>query len=213
MKLHCIRSRGLAALALALAAAHVSAQPADGVLDPTFADEGIAIVGFDTLPGSPVDIALDSVVDSFNRIYLVGTVNTTGGQRIGITRLRADGTLDTNYGPQDVGLVIAPEQLGFSISGVSAAIDLQGRLLIGGTVTTNGNDDFAVCRFDIDGSLDAFPNGLQCVKVAFDLETGDKSDILHDIAVQPDGKIVMVGSAVYNTSQTRLALARLDTNG
>lgn len=213
MKLHCILSRGLAATILALAAAHVAAEPADGVLDPTFADDGIAIVGFDTLPGNPIDIALDSVVDSFNRIYLVGTVMTSDGQRIGITRLRADGTLDTNYGPQDVGLVVAPEELGFSLSGVSAAIDLQGRLLIGGTVTKNGNDDFAVCRFGIDGSLDAFPNGLQCVSIAFDLETGNKSDILRDIAVQPDGKIVMVGSAVYNTSQTRLAIARLDTNG
>jgi uncharacterized delta-60 repeat protein len=207
--------RSAVAAVLGLAAASAAAAPADGVLDPTFADEGKATIGFDIAASSPLDLALDAVTDSFGRIYLVGVVNTDLGQRIGITRLRRNGTLDTNYGPDDVGLVVAPEQAGFSLTGVSAAIDAQGYLLVGGTVTTAGNDDFAVCRFDVDGSLAAFPNGFQCVKVAFDLtgQQGTKSDVLRDIAVQPDGKIVLVGSANFNSTITRLAVARLDTNG
>ena len=216
MNLHRNRLRGLAAATLfALSAGHAAAEPADGVLDPTFGNEGITMVAFDTAAANPIDIALDAVVDGFGRTYLVGTVMTTDGQRIGITRLRANGTVDTNYGPDDVGLVVAPEQLGFSLTGVSAALAPDGRLLVGGTLTTNGNDDFALCRFDIDGSLDAFPNGLQCVKVAFDLNGvgGDKADVLGDIAVQPDGEIVMVGSANFSDISTRLAMARLDTNG
>jgi uncharacterized delta-60 repeat protein len=216
MNLHPNRLRGLAAATiLGLSASHVAAEPADGVLDPTFGNEGITMVAFDTAAGNPIDIALDAVADSFGRTYLVGIVMTTDGQRIGITRLRPDGTVDTNYGPDDVGLVVAPEQLGFSLTGVSAALAPDGRLLVGGTLTTGGNDDFALCRFDIDGSLDAFPNGLQCLKVAFDLDgtNGNKSDVLHDIAVQPDGKIVMVGSAVFSPIQTRSAVARIDTQG
>jgi uncharacterized delta-60 repeat protein len=216
MNLHYNRLRGFAAATiLGLAATHAAAEPADGVLDPTFGDEGITTVAFDIAAANPIDVALDAVADSFGRTYLVGIVTTTDGQRIGITRLRPDGTVDTNYGPDDVGLVVAPEQLGFSLTGVSAAIAPDGRLLVGGTLTTNGNDDFALCRFDVDGSLDAFPNGLQCVKVAFDLsgEGSNESDVLGDIAVQPDGKIVMVGSAVFNSVTTRLAAARLDTNG
>ena len=212
MNMPCKRSRGLAATILALAAAHAAAEPADGVLDPTFGDEGITTVAFDIAAANPIDLALDAVADSFGRTYLVGVVMTTDGQRIGITRLRTDGTLDTNYGPDDVGLVVAPEQLGFSLTGVSAALDPQGKLLVGGTLTTNGNDDFALCRFDVDGSLDAFPNGLQCVKVAFDLG-GTNDDTLRDIAVQSDGKIVMAGSAGFSAELIEGAVARLDTNG
>jgi uncharacterized delta-60 repeat protein len=159
-----------------------------------------------------MDLVLDTVVDGFGRVHLVGVVNTTHGQRIGIARLRSDGTLDENYGPDDVGLVVAPEQLGFSLTGVSAAFDAQGRLLVAGTLTTAGNDDFAVCRFTIDGALTAFPNGFQCVKVAFDLGGGN-DDVLRGIAVQPDGRIVMAGSAHDTASRDIAALARLDTNG
>ena len=206
----------VAAVAAGLAAGAASAEaPADGVLDPTFADAGKAVVGFDISAASPIDHAMDSVVDAFGRVYLVGTVMTSAGARIGITRLRQNGSLDEGYGPDDVGLVVAPEQLGFSLTGIAAALDPQGNLLVGGTVTTDGNDDFGLCRFNIDGSLSAFPNGLQCIKVAFDLDGtgGNQSDVLHDIAVQSDGKILMVGSAVYSATNTRAAVARIDTQG
>lgn len=204
--------RGSIAALFGLAAGVASATPADGVLDPSFADEGKATIAFDIAAANPLDLALDTVTDGFGRVYLIGIVTTNAGQRIGIARLCQNGTLDTNYGPDDVGLVVAPEQAGFSLTGVSAAIDAQGYLLVGGTVTTAGNDDFAVCRFDIDGSLAAFPNGLQCVRVAFDL-AGPDADVLGDIAVQADGKIVMVGSANFNSSIDRLAIARLDVDG
>ena len=215
MNLHrnCLRS--LAAATLVALAGPACAEPADGVLDPTFGTDGITMVAFDTAPANPLDVALDAVVDSFGRTYLVGVAMTTDGQRIGITRLDANGNVQTSYGPDDVGLVVAPEQLGFSLTGVSAALDNDGNLLVGGTLTTGGNQDFGLCRFDVDGSLEAFPNGLQCVKVAFDLNGpgGTKADVLGDIAIQPDGKIVMVGSANYSSTSTRIAIARLDTNG
>lgn len=216
MTIHCKTvSHAVIATLFGLAAGTAAAEPADGVLDPNFADDGKAIVAFDISAGGPIDNALDSVVDSFGRIYLVGTVMTNDGARIGITRLRQNGSLDTGYGPDDVGLVVAPEQLGFSLTGIAAALDAQGNLLVGGTLTMNGNDDFAVCRFNIDGALIAFPNGLQCAKVAFDY-TGpgsDQSDVLRDMAVQSDGKIVLTGSADYDSITTRVAVARLDTNG
>ncbi len=188
------------------------AAPADGAIDTSFGTNGRTIVGFDTLPAAPIDIVQDTIVDSFGRIYLVGVVNTTDGQRIGIARLRENGTLDTNYGPDDVGLVVAPEQLGFTLTGVSAALDASGRLLVGGTVTVAGNDDFAVCRFNIDGALTAFPNGLQCVSVPFD-QGEPSNDVLRSIAVQPDGKIVMAGSAKPVANFNRAAFARLNTSG
>jgi uncharacterized delta-60 repeat protein len=196
---------------LAVGTANAEA-PADGWLDSTFAEGGINTIAFDIAPTSPLDVALDAVVDSFGRIYLIGTVTTGSGSRIGIVRLRTDGSVESSYGPDDVGLVVAPEETGFGLTGVSAAFDADGNLLVGGTVTTNGNDDFAVCRFNTDGVLTAFPNGFSCMQVAFDLG-GDDKDVLRDIAVQPNGKIVLAGSASLGGGMTAGAIARLDTNG
>lgn len=199
----------VAGLAAGVATAEV---PADGSLDSTFAEGGIKTIAFDIAPTSPLDIALDAVVDSFGRIYLIGTVTTGEGPRIGIVRLRKDGSVEESYGPDDVGLVVAPEETGFGLTGVSAAFDADGNLLVGGTVTANGNSDFAVCRFDSGGNLSAFPNGFTCKSVAFDLG-GDNKDVLRDIAVQPDGKIVMVGSASVGPGLIAGAVVRLDTDG
>ncbi len=207
-----------ARVALAIAAlAGVTSMPAlaasaDGTIDTTFGTNGRTVLGFDALLNAPIDVVLDTVVDGFGRIYLVGVVNTFNGQRIGIARLKKNGQLDTNYGPNDVGLVVAPTQAGFTLTGVSAAVSANGQLLVGGTVTVAGNDDFAVCRFDIDGSLDAFPNGSTCVSVGFDLG-GSNDDVLRDIVVQADGKIVMAGSAAAGATSNLAAFARLNTSG
>jgi uncharacterized delta-60 repeat protein len=203
----------VAAAVAGLAAGAASAEaPADGLLDSSFAEGGIKTIAFDTFPSGPLDVALDAVVDSFGRLYLIGTVSTNDGPRIGIVRLRKDGSVETSYGPDDVGLVVAPKETGFGLTGVSAAFDADGNLLVGGTVTTNGNSDFAVCRFNSDGVLTAFPSGFTCRSVGFDLGDDDK-DVLRDILVQPDGKIVMVGSASVGVGLVAGAIARLDTNG
>jgi hypothetical protein len=53
MNLHIQRLRGVAAATLlALAAGHAAAEPADGVLDPNFGTDGIAMVAFDTAPAT-----------------------------------------------------------------------------------------------------------------------------------------------------------------
>jgi uncharacterized delta-60 repeat protein len=186
----------------------------DGTLDTSFGTDGDGdtVVAFDFAPTNPIDTVLDTVVDSFGRIYLVGVVTTTDGPRIGIARLRENGTLDTNYGPDDVGLAVAPEQLGFTLTGASVATDALGNLLVAGTLSTNGNDDFAVCKFTNDGALTAFDNGFQCVKVAFDLgSTND--DVLQDMAVGNDGRIVLVGSATQANTLIYAAMARLEADG
>lgn len=202
----------MAVAGLAAGAAN-AAEPIDGMLDPSFADDGSKTIAFDVAGAVvPGDAAFDTVVDNFGRVYLVGTVATANGSRIGIVRLRKEGSVEENYGPADNGLVVAPAEAGFALTGVSAAFDADGNLLVGGTVTTNGNDDFAVCRFSTAGVLTAFPNGSSCVKVAFDLG-GTNRDTLNDIAVQPNGKIVMVGSAANGASTTAGAVARLDTDG
>lgn len=187
-----------------------AALPLDGALDPSFPVSGKRPIPFQAMDST----AADAVVDGFGRTYLVGSVATGSGVRIGITRLRKDGTTDLGYGPQDVGLVVAPEQPGFDILGTAAALDAQGHLLVGGTLSQNGQSDaFGLCRFDIDGNLATFPNGFQCIRIAFEVFGSSQSADLHDLVVQPDGKIVLAGEVHYSAATTHFVVARLDATG
>jgi uncharacterized delta-60 repeat protein len=192
----------------------MAAQPLDGTIDTTFGflGSGRALVAFDESAASPLDIARAAVADGEGRTYLVGTVMTNAGAQIGITRLQLDGSPDPDYG--DEGRVVAPA--GAIVTGMTAVLDGAGFLLVGGTRTVSGqNTDFAVCRFNPDGDLAAFPGNpqnLACVSIAFDIG-GDNADVLKDIAIQDDGKIILVGDAGFSGTLVEAAVARLDADG
>ena len=207
------RSNALA-LVLALLAPPVLAGPspaADGVLDPTFGVGGDSVVAFDRGLNNR-DIARAVVVDAEDRIYMVGEVDVPGSRRIGVTRLRADGDIDATYGVDGDGRVVAPAA-GTAITASSAVMDSQGHLLVAGAAVVSGSDtQFVVCRFSPAGSLATFEgSNFACATVDFDLGGAD-SDEANAIAVQPDGKIVLAGSASTAVGTT-LAIARLNPDG
>jgi uncharacterized delta-60 repeat protein len=194
----------------------VASPPKDGLLDLTFSEDGKLTISFDE-PNSPgTDMVFDSVKDALGRTYIVGTVSTVNGDRIGITRLDVDGEKDNSYGAGGDGQVVAPDEMGFNLSGVAAAMDPNGFLLVAGTLNVGGNSDFAVCRLDSNGELAAFPGSdLSCRSVGFDLGgPGAQADVLSDVLVQSDGKIVLVGSATANLAPLIIegAIARLNTD-
>ncbi len=210
------RSVFIAALSAALfASVPVSAaQPQDGAIDTTFGflGSGRALIAFDESAASPLDVARAAVAGDDGKSYLVGTVVTNAGAQIGIVRLMPDGSPDPSYG--DDGRVVAPA--GAIVTGMSAALDDDGFLIVGGTRTVSGsNTDFAVCRFDAEGDLVAFegnPQNLACVSIGFDIG-GDNADVLKDMVIQPDGKIVLAGDAGFSGAFVEAAVARLDRDG
>lgn len=90
------------------------------------------------------------------------------------------------------------------------AIQSDGKIIIAGTadagVTTNSTD-FVVVRLDPNGSLDSTFNGSGSVITSV---VGDGT--VNAVAIQPDGKIIVVGSGVVNGKQ-QFCLARYNTNG
>jgi uncharacterized delta-60 repeat protein len=196
----------------------VASPPQDGLLDKTFsAEDGKLTINFDEPGTTGTDIVFDTVKDALGRTYIVGTVSTVDGERIGITRLDVDGEQDNSYGPDGDGEVIAPDEMGFNLSGVAAAMDPNGFLLVAGTVNVGNNNDFAVCRLNSDGELATFPGSdLSCRSVGFDLggPGGADDDVLSDVLVQSNGKIVLVGSATANVGPLIIegAIARLNSD-
>jgi uncharacterized delta-60 repeat protein len=122
----------------------------------------------------------------------------------------APGDLDLSFGTG--GIVIAnPGIVGGYESAV--ALDAQGRIVVAGTLDILENSDFLVARFDADGNLDADfgPGGPEGSGFATTDFAGD-ADTASDLAVQGDGKIVVVGSAVLDLFSD-FALARYNADG
>lgn len=118
-------------------------------------------------------------------------------------RLTSNGTPDTTFGGD--GTVTAnPAGPVVQEGGDGRALALQpdGKIVVGGQVGST-RFDFALMRFNADGSVDSSFDGDGIVRTDF----GDY-EAVEGLALQPDGKIVAVGA-----SGARFALARYFPNG
>jgi len=115
------------------------------------------------------------------------------------------GTLDLSFGTN--GVVTTPFGTGNDL-GKAVAIQTDGRILVAGYSYNGSNNDFALVRYNTDGSLDTtFDNDG---KVITSIGTGD--DFGNSIAIQTDGKILVAGYS-YNGSNNDFALVRYNTIG
>ncbi len=167
--------------------------------------------------GSP-DTAFDGDGVMTTTAYLANTIaiqpdgkmvigGSWSGGVFSLARLNVNGSPDTSFDGD--GVVTTPMSSGGS--GIRA-IELMpdGRILAGGSANDGSTTDFAVARYNSNGSLDTSFDGDG--KVTTSLTT--VSDIISDIAIQPDGKIVAAGYADNHPATTRdLALARYNPDG
>ena len=95
-------------------------------------------------------------------------------------------------------------------SAEAVAVQPDGKLVLAGTSSAPAEDraSFALSRYAADGSLDPGFGGDGTVTTDF----GSFADGASDVLVQPDGRIVAVGSAVRE-SDDRLAVARYLPDG
>ncbi|NIQ77438.1 MAG: hypothetical protein GTO14_13110, partial [Anaerolineales bacterium] len=92
--------------------------------------------------------------------------------------------------------------------GNAVTIDSAGKIVVAGFTSWVGfSPDFAVVRYNTDGSLDTSFSGDGKQSTDFGLDW----DIAYAVAIQDDGKIVMAGYAT--TGNQNWALARYQTNG
>jgi uncharacterized delta-60 repeat protein len=202
------------ALAFACAAAACAAEANDGDFVDTFGTHGREQFGFSPNLGTAVSTAaFTDVVALPNGKLLVSASPADPNAEFGLVQLNANGTLDTNFGTQ--GQTIA----GFAGAGdIAASMKRQpdGRIVLCGTAggdSSAGGSDFGVMRFTAAGNLDPTFSGDGKATVAFDLgAVGRRDDVGTRCALQPDGKIVIVGTATTDTG-SRFGVARLNTDG
>jgi uncharacterized delta-60 repeat protein len=100
-------------------------------------------------------------------------------------------------------------RIGSSAQAHAMAIQTDSKIVVAGFGSNGLNNDFALARYNTNGSLDtSFDlDG----KVTTDFAAG--MDAAFAIKLQPDGKIVVAGQSFNGPNSTDFALARYNTNG
>jgi uncharacterized delta-60 repeat protein len=120
----------------------------------------------------------------------------------------APGDLDPTFGLGGIAVV----DLGGYDHGQDLALQPDGKVVVGGYASVPGASSFGLARLNPDGSLDtSFGNGGQVFATLF-----GRSASLEDLALQPDGKIVVGGYVDLGTLteyNSDFWLARFNKNG
>jgi uncharacterized delta-60 repeat protein len=130
-------------------------------------------------------------------ILAAGVTNAKGTYDFAVARYTTAGPLDDSFG--DHGLVIT--DFSHSYDWIYAmALQPDGRIFVAGVSDRSGSRDFALARYNADGSLDGtFGDGGLLVTPVRPLTT----DIARAIALQPDGKILLAGVTYDDTVSLR----------
>lgn len=193
----------------------------DGDLDPTFNGGQPLTVDF---PGQASE-AKAVAADGEGRIVFAGNTATGALNRdFAIGRLLPDGALDSTFG--DSGRVVVPFDLqAFNIDGAEAVALLpDGRVVAAGPVSGPSGGPARLCgvvRLEADGDLDPTFSGDGRVTFAYTADASDPADTADAtdcvaLAVRPDGKILVAGTAARDNppaSYHDAFVARLESDG
>ena len=173
----------------------------DGSLDSSFGNGTGKVT---TAIGSGTEWSYSAVVQADGKIVLGGTVSGSNDD-FALVRYNSDGSLDSGFG--NGGKVVTSIGAGTD-QGFSIAVQVDGKLVIGGYSQTNGTLDFALVRYNSDGSLDtSFGTGGKITTAV-----GSSDDQAWAISLQPDGKILAGGVARMNGTED-FALVRYNSDG
>lgn len=127
------------------------------------------------------------------------------------------GAIDSSFGSGG----IVTTDFGYTLDAAFAvAVQTDGRIVAAGKRGGNQHD-FAIARYNPDGSLDTSFDGDGKVITGFDYTTCTRKkctltitdDQIHGLALQPDGRIVVGGFGGRTSSLGHFALARYNSDG
>jgi uncharacterized delta-60 repeat protein len=185
----------------------------DGQLDSGFGTGGKVLTD---LGGQ--DEAFGLVIQPDGKLVAAGVSTAAGSLDFALVRYATDGTLDSNFGtsgqvvtdfgPVFVGNPSSCTQTGGDFHGTdvafTVALQSDGKLVAAGV----SSGDFALARYNPDGSLDTTFG--TCGRVVTDFAGDDAA--ASALVIQPDGKLVAAGRNKV-TNQTAFALARYAPDG
>ena len=173
----------------------------DGSLDTTFGTGGKVTTSI----GSDPDVANSVVLQSDGKIVAAGYSHNGSNYDFAIVRYNTNGSLDTTFdadGKQTTSIGSGAE-IAYSV-----VLQSDGKIVAAGYSHNGTNTDFAVVRYNTDGSLDTTfdTDGKQTTAI------GSGAEVANSVVLQGDGKIVAAGYS-HNGTNTDFAVVRYNTDG
>lgn len=164
---------------------------ADGSVDPSFN------------PGIVNGMVYCLALQPDGKILVGGEFDAINGQtRRGFARLLSDGSVES----------LASFPVGTGVSGMVYSLMVQpdGRILLGGFFSTvNGQPRKGIARLNADGTVE----GLDTFKIGAGVTSSGDLGYVYSVALQPDGKILLVGAFTKVNTTSRAGIARLNSDG
>jgi uncharacterized delta-60 repeat protein len=170
----------------------------DGSLDTSFSGDGKTATDVNYKD----DYTFAAALQADGKILVAGMAWDTD-RNFFLLRYNPDGSLDPTF---DGDGKVMTNFLG-SDEGHAIVIQEDGKILVAGFKSISGSADFALARYNTDGSLDATFDGDGMLTV--NVTTG--ADYGYALALQGDGKILMAGYATGTSNN--FALVRCNANG
>lgn len=173
-----------------------------GALDVTWGTGGIVTTDF---AGSD-DKGYSIIQQTDGKIVVAGLSKVGASNDFAVVRYDINGVLDPTFGT--LGTVTTPIGTANDV-GQCVVQQSDGKLVVVGYTSNGSDNDFAIVRYNTDGSLDpTFGTGGIVTTTVFP----GSFDQAHSVAIQSDGKLVVVG---YTQSglNTDFAIIRYDQNG
>jgi uncharacterized delta-60 repeat protein len=185
----------------------VARYTASGTLDSSFGGGGVAGAGFSNL----IDFASAVAIQADGKIVEAGYACTHCGNEtvydFALARYNTDGSLDTSFAGDGTEWADLPPG---DDTASDVAIQADGKIVAAGSsCCSSGHSDFALARYNADGSLDANFDFDGWVLTDFGGSAAGQG-----VAIDSDGKIVAAGSSGSSSSGPfDFALGRYTSTG
>ncbi len=169
---------------------------ADGQVDPTFGVDGRASV-----PGAGSIFAEGMAVQADGKILIAGTLNSD----YIVARLDANGAIDPSFGQSGIATI----DLGETDTARSITVQADGKILIAGTSTNAGVNQFSLVRLNADGSLDTSLGEISTVSSDTAAYTENAAPVALDNAVTIyDAELSALDGGAGNFNGASITLSR-----
>lgn len=172
----------------------------NGLLDTSFGTGGITVT--DILGGN--NQAHSIALQPDGKILLAGFYNDGIDDDFAVVRYDSTGAPDITFG---VGGIVVTDFTGGADVARTVAVQSDGKIVVGGWASISINLDFAIARYNTNGTPDLTfdTDGFNTTAIGVD-------DQGYTVIIQPDGKILLTGVSNNGTDQD-FALVRYNTNG
>lgn len=158
------------------------------------------------------------------RLLLAGSCSGLNTSKLCVVRFNADGTPDTSFNPDatqggtqpdlqpgELIIEITPSQSLFGM----VAVQTDQKIVVAGTCTnlTSGYYDFCIVRLHPDASVDTSFNAAGAIPGVATVAPGNFYNFANGMLIQPDGKIVLVGSCGVTIVVRAMCMSRHNANG